>query len=131
MQVYIPSFNCPHCNTTCSFSGKGVGDCVTLYCRGCHKGVFFQLKDRDFPDNDQDTARVDASVVVDYYPRLVVIADKAIPEDIADDFEEANKCFSVEAKKATVTMCRRVLQSTCICKGADPKKDLFRQDNRI
>ena len=25
MQVYIPSFNCPHCNTTCSFSGKGDG----------------------------------------------------------------------------------------------------------
>jgi len=130
MQVYIPSFKCPHCNTMCSFSGKGIGDCVTLYCRGCHKGVFFKFSGWDFQDTDS-TARVDAKTVVDYYPRSVFTADAAIPEDIADDFNEANRCFAVEAKKATVTMCRRVLQNTCISKGADPRKDLFNQIDEL
>jgi len=114
----------------CSFSGKGVGDCVTLYCRGCHEGVFFQLEGRDFQDDDR-TARVDASVVVDYYPRSVVTVDSAIPEDIADDFKEANRCFTVEAKKATVTMCRRVLQNACVSKGATPNVDLYKQIDEI
>jgi hypothetical protein len=64
-------------------------------------------------------------------PCAVATADSAIPEEIADDFKEAKRCFSVEAKKATVTMCRRSLQNTCISKGCNPKKDLVDQIDEL
>jgi hypothetical protein len=103
-----------------------MGDSVVLYCRGCHKGVYFRLDGYDFRD-PEETARVEAEAVKDYYPRKVLIIDSAIPKEIGDDFNEANKCLAVEAKKATVAMCRRVLQNTCISKGASPNADLVKQ----
>ena len=127
-EVYIPSFMCPHCNTKCSFGGIGTGDSFTLYCRGCKKGVYFYFPDHDFSEG---TFRVDSKFVADFYPRTLFASDPAIPEEIADDFKEANKCFAVEAKKATVTMCRRVLQNACVSKGVDPKKDLFNQIDEL
>ena len=130
VQVYIPSFMCPHCNTKCSFSGIGMGDSVVLYCRGCKKGVYFRLAGCDFTDEDT-TARVEAERVEDYYPRKVLTIDQAIPQEIGDDFDEANRCLGVEAKKATVAMCRRVLQNTCVLKGASPKADLFEQIDEL
>ncbi len=130
VQAYIPSFMCPHCNTKCSFSGIGVGDSVVLYCRGCGEGVYFRLSGIDFRDEDI-TVRIDAESVEDYYPRKVLTIDPAIPKEIGDDFNEANRCFSVEAKKATVTMCRRVLQNTCVSKGASPNTDLVEQIDEL
>jgi len=130
VDVYIPSFMCPHCSTKCSFSGKGVGDSVVLYCRGCHKGVYFWLKGYAFEDDDR-TARVDAEKVTDYYPRQVLTIDSAVPPEIGGDFNEASRCLGVEAKKATVVMCRRVLQSACVSKGANPKKDLAEQIDEL
>ena len=129
-QAYIASFMCPHCNTICSFSGKGVGTCAALYCRGCHKGVFFQFRSVDLQDIEV-TARISVDHVVDHYPRTSFTVDSSIPENIADDFKEANMCLGVEAKKATVTMCRRVLQNTCIIKGATPNAELYKQINEI
>ena len=126
MRPYISSFMCPHCNTKCSFGGVGFGNSVTLYCRGCGKGVYFKLRVYDLPDNDA-TVRLNVDNIVDYYPRSVITVDSAIPEDVADDFLEANRCLGVEAKKAAVTMCRRVLQNTCISKGATPNHDLCKQ----
>lgn len=128
--VYIPSFMCPHCNTKCSFGGIAMGDSVVLYCRGCQKGVYFRLDDYDFIDEDR-TIRVEAEDVKDYYPRKVLTIDPAIPQEIGDDFDEANRCLGVEAKKATVVMCRRVLQNTCVSKGASPNADLFKQIDEL
>jgi len=125
--VFIKSFMCPYCNTKCSFYGDGVGNSVVLWCNGCGKGVYFQFTDNyDLPDGEVN-ARVPASDVVDYYPSRVVTVDQSIPEEIADDYKEANRCFDIKAKKATVVMCRRVLQSTCISKGANPNTDLVEQ----
>ncbi len=74
---------------------------------------------------------IPANLVVESYPRVVFTADSTIPKDIGDDFEEANMCFTIGAKKATVTMCRRVLQTTCVSKGADPQKDLVQQIDEL
>jgi hypothetical protein len=41
-----------------------------------------------------------------------------VPQQIREDAEEALRCNSVSAWKATITMCRRVVQSTCIDKNA-------------
>lgn len=125
--VYIPSFMCPHCNTKCSFGGIGHGDSVVLYCMGCGKGVYFWLEGFEFKAGDEGSARVDAERVSDYYPRKVLTIDPVIPKEIGDDFNEANRCLGVGAKKATVAMCRRALQNTCVSKGANPSEDLFSQ----
>ncbi len=126
VQAYISSFLCPHCDTKCSFSGVAVGDSCVLYCRGCQQGVYFKLAGCDLKD-ENFTVRLETERIMDYYPRKVVIIDPAIPPEIGDDFSEANRCISVEAKKATVAMCRRVLQNACVKKGANAKTDLFDQ----
>ncbi len=125
--VYISSFKCPHCNTKCSFGGIGQGDSVALYCRGCGKGVYFWLKGYQFEADNDNSVRVDTDEISDFYPRSILPIDPAIPREIGDDFNEANKCFGVEAKKATVAMCRRALQNACVSKGANPNEDLFKQ----
>jgi len=108
----------------------GMGDSVVLYCRGCHKGVYFRLGGCDFKEEGM-SVRVEAERVKDYYPRKVLTIDPAIPQEIGDDFDEANKCLGVEAKKATVTMCRRVLQNACVSKGASPNTDLVKQIDEL
>ena len=40
------------------------------------------------------------------------VAD-AVPEEIANDFREALRCFHVKSYRATVTMCRRAIQASC------------------
>jgi len=40
--------------------------------------------------------------------------DKTIPPGVRDDYVEALRCRTVRAYKATVVMCRRSLQSSCI-----------------
>lgn len=43
-----------------------------------------------------------------------------------DDYIEAIKCEGISAPKATVAMCRRAMQTTCILKGS-PNGDLINQ----
>ena len=126
-RVLIGSFMCPHCNTKCSFYGEGVRDKVVLWCNGCHGGVYFHLQNYDIQQVWDEIIRIDAKNVIDYYPRRVMTIDPSVPKDIADDYGEANRCMSVSASKATVTMCRRALEIACISEGADPKSDLIGQ----
>lgn len=44
-----------------------------------------------------------------------------IPPEIAVDFKEALRCRWVDAYNATVEMCRRALESSCLEQKADPK----------
>lgn len=131
MQVFLPSFMCPHCGTKCSFVGFGMRDSVVLFCRGCGNGVYFRFDKHDFTGQEEQLAQVEAKDVSDYYPRKVWTPALAIPPEIGDDFNEANRCLGVEAKKATVTMCRRALQNTCVSKGANPAADLFKQIDEL
>ena len=131
VKLYLESYLCPHCKTKCSFYGTAIGNSVALYCNSCRKGVYFRFRDSiSFKDN-LEVEHISSDYVADSYPKPVVIADAAIPADIADDFIEANRCISVEAKKATVTMCRRVLQTACISKGVNPNLDLVKQIDEL
>ncbi|MBI4723352.1 MAG: DUF4145 domain-containing protein [Candidatus Stahlbacteria bacterium] len=53
--------------------------------------------------------------------------DERIPEPIRKDFEEALKCFSIEAYRAAGVMARRAMQSCCLDKGASEDKKLNNQ----
>lgn len=45
-------------------------------------------------------------------------ADESIPEGVREDFKEAKRCHFIQAYKATVIMCRRVLESSADDLGA-------------
>lgn len=47
-----------------------------------------------------------------------------IPEHIKPDFKEALRCLWVDAYNATVEMCRRALEASCLDLGAPKKKVL-------
>ena len=57
--------------------------------------------------------------------------DTAVPKEIAEDFREALRCKWVEARKATVTMCRRSIQTSCLAQGADKRKKLVGQIDEL
>lgn len=131
-RIYLKSYLCPHCDTKCSFFGIGYGNSLALYCNSCRGGVYFHLRNEFYVDEDsEDIMHLSDNQIDDSYPYGVVTADPAIPEEIADDFIEAKKCISIGAKKATVTMCRRVLQTACISKGCNPKTDLVNQIDEL
>ncbi|HEV2287414.1 MAG TPA: DUF4145 domain-containing protein [Candidatus Acidoferrales bacterium] len=48
--------------------------------------------------------------------------DEAVPSSIREDFAEALRCRWIKAYKATVTMCRRAIQSSVLHVGASDKK---------
>ncbi len=52
-----------------------------------------------------------------------------VPESIAVDFSEALRCFWIKAYRATVTMCRRSLQASCLEKEAKGKQLIDQIDN--
>jgi hypothetical protein len=52
-------------------------------------------------------------------------AAEEIPDEIKSDFKEALRCRSVDAYNATVEMCRRALEASCLQQGApDPNASL-------
>jgi Domain of unknown function (DUF4145) len=57
--------------------------------------------------------------------------DPAVPEKIQKDFKEALRCRWIGAHKATVTMCRRSIQTSCLDQGADRKKKLVAQIDEL
>lgn len=58
------------------------------------------------------------------------VADE-IPDHIKPDFREALRCRSVNAYNATVEMCRRAIEASCIHLGANPKKNIKEQIDEI
>lgn len=58
------------------------------------------------------------------------VADE-IPDHIKPDFSEALRCRSVNAYNATVEMCRRAIEASCIHLGANPKKNIKDQIDEI
>lgn len=57
--------------------------------------------------------------------------ETGIPTGITEDFKEALRCRWVNAFRATVTMCRRVIQASCLEKKADAKKKLTAQIDEL
>lgn len=53
--------------------------------------------------------------------------DKSIPEEIRKDLAEANRCYSANAYKGVVVMCRRIMQQIALqnnIKGANLQKQI-------
>jgi hypothetical protein len=99
---------CPHCGIHSTISLRtSFGSHYIYTCDRCDKLTLLVIENRE---------------VTDQYPKRVPKIDSSIPQDAANDYVEAIKCFDVGANKASVAMCRRALQASLIQKGAGKGK---------
>jgi len=59
--------------------------------------------------------------IIETYPKYVPVKHESIPQNIWSDYLEACECFNAGAFKASVVMCRRMLQNVCLERGAKKK----------
>jgi hypothetical protein len=128
---------CPHCGNKSYFKpvttgyselqGGGQKLCNAAQCEAC-KNFVLVIGIRSVGQGGSG-----AFILAAFYPlgRPNDRVDSAIPKEIAEDFSEALRCRWVEAHKATVTMCRRSIQTSCLSQGADRKKKLLGQIDEL
>jgi hypothetical protein len=121
---------CPHCGakaafpTVTSIYEKKNGDqaerlIAAARCAACNDFILAVLK------RNWDNRRSDSDWVYDTHYPLGKPNDNVnedIPEGPRFDFQEALRCRWVNAYNATIEMCRRALESSCLQLGADPEK---------
>lgn len=111
-----PSIVCPYCGAKTTLTpirwtlDKWIGRCD-----GCNKELYADVKYRSAI---RSTMYFD---VLETYPKYSPPMEESIPKDVWEDYSEAYQCFNVEAYKATVVMCRRVVQNAAMEKGATKK----------
>src|SRR5688500_10246522 len=89
---------CPHCGYYSPAEGAAFGDYWILTCHKCKASVFIQV-----------TAGAPNWQVVDYYPKNKPHVDALVPQEIGEDYLEAQRCFSVAAWQACCVMARRCM----------------------
>jgi Domain of unknown function (DUF4145) len=113
---------CPHCSAMSYFGPVGTAHaepdgrriCNAAQCQACKEFVLVVANRNqagNFPFNN----------LLAVYP-LDKPDDRvaeAVPSPIREDFQEALRCRWVKAYRATVTMCRRAIQSSAIALKAD------------
>jgi len=121
---------CPHCSAVSLFvpvgnpyaSGEGAIQeiCNAAQCQACKKFALVVGR-RDRMSGDPNYR------LVDFYPAGSPndAVDPNVPSVTAEDLREALRCRWVSAYKATVVMCRRAIQTSCVDKKmADVKLQL-------
>lgn len=128
---------CPHCGDKSYFRPVTSGYvevnsqwetvCNAAQCEACKSFVLVIGARRT------DLGRNSGFRLKAFYPlgRPTDNVDAAVPKEIAEDFREALRCRWVEAYKASVTMCRRSIQASCLAQGADKKKKLVAQIDEL
>ncbi len=129
--------SCPHCNRSSVFMivgapvndpigfqsnyGAGTRVVAAMQCQGCRQ---YLLGIVTKPNSNQN-----ALLYIAHYPlgKPNDAVAKEIPEHIGSDFKEALRCRWVDAHNATVEMCRRAVQASCIDLGAPTDQRLVNQ----
>jgi hypothetical protein len=117
---------CPNCKTATTLiqharKGTHAGDVILYEIGECNNCEQHFLVVRTIPDG----------IIRDLYPRaLPGKVSSALPDSIREDFEEALRCESVGAHRATVTMARRALQGICLNQGAPAKRIIKSKDGK-
>jgi uncharacterized protein DUF4145 len=131
------SGECPHCAHRSFFkpvtspyfenSGASQISCIGAQCEAC-KSFVLVLGTRAANTGGQQPWNLKA-----VYPlgRPNDSVDASVPDAIAVDFKEALRCRWVDAYKATVTMCRRAIQASCLAQGASKRKKLTAQIDQL
>ena len=136
-QMIGASGDCPHCNSKCYFKpvtnshrelhGSLQTLCNAAQCEACKQFVLV-VGERNTAAGGNVPFNLKG-----FHPlgRPDDRVDPAVPKEIAEDFREALRCRFVEAYKATVTLCRRSIQASCLAQGADKKKKLVHQIDEL
>jgi hypothetical protein len=124
---FVLAGTCPHCHHEAAFptvtgtyeyrSGSGWPDLIIggAQCLACNNYILGILESKQSGTGIQ-------WVYATHYPLEKPddrVADE-IPSEIKPDFQEALRCRWIKAYNATVEMCRRALEASCIQLGADP-----------
>jgi hypothetical protein len=131
---------CPHCRDRVSFSSaerhqppysEPIKDeplwrrwYPVMRCAGCSKFILAVLKVKETEiHHGMNLQRVWEMRYETHYPVGTPddSVDAAVPENIAADFREALRCRWVDGYNATVEMCRRALEASCLDLGAKPR----------
>jgi hypothetical protein len=110
---------CPYCGYYAPAEGPVVGKYALVSCHRCHEAVMIQAE-KALQSAHQPSA------VVDYYPRRAPTVDTFVPKDIAEDYLEAQRCFTAGAWHGCAVMARRCMHSVAEYFKATGK-DLYEQ----
>lgn len=119
-------FDCPHCKAKCQFNNLGDqhkckvdNSCqqswMCLNCNGVIASKFIP------PHQSINSAQIFPLIKI--RPKIVV---EKLPDNIRNDYMESLEDYSNGCYASSIIMCRRVIQKSCIDKGAK-KKALFDQ----
>lgn len=132
--------NCPHCgarthiqalwNDSHVLKNRDVEFYVVFRCKPCRKLLLKTFYFEQNRYNDQESLSIkgwDEMFPMSLDDQLVKEEKEYVPTDIRRDYEEALKCLSIGAHRASCAMFRRTLQASLLQLGADPKLDLIKQ----
>lgn len=118
------TYRCPYCGVLATITPlQWVGEHCICQCDNpeCEKTFYSKVK------NIGETVHTSGNIlevdfkILETYPKYVPKKHVSIPQNIWSDYLEACNCFDVGAFKATVVMCRRMLQNVCLNRGAKKK----------
>lgn len=115
-----PSYRCPYCGVLATISPiKWTLNDWICECDSCGRTFYAKVKyTGSILGGVKNELLFD---IVDTYPKYISKRHESIPEYIWIDYLEACKCYDVGAFKATVVMCRRMMQNVCLNRGANKK----------
>ncbi len=137
-QEYSLRGTCPHCRAKASFTKRGASDLwiyseplpdgwiqryPVMQCAACLKFILAVVRVKETKVNaplEEIWLKVKYET---HYPTGTPddsVAEE-VPEHIAVDFREALRCRWVDGYNATVEMCRRAIEVSCLELGAKPK----------
>jgi hypothetical protein len=131
---------CPHCgakvhieklwNDYHSFRNGDVEFYVVFRCKPCKKllmKTFLFKQNRYSRDENLEVKGWDEKFPISFDDVLSNEEKEHIPEQVLADYQEALKCKSIAANRASCSMFRRALQSSLVLLGASHKLDLIKQ----
>lgn len=131
---------CPHCgarvhieqlwNDYHQFRNRNVEFYVIFRCKPCKKLVLktflFEQNEYSQPVN-LSISGWDEKFPLSLDDDLTDEEKEFFPKEILSDYQEALKCQSINANRASCSMFRRALQSSLVVLGANHKLDLIKQ----
>jgi hypothetical protein len=118
------SYRCPHCGvlTTVTPIKWTLNDWICKCDNDkCGKTFYAQVKYTGAIVGHSGEKSLLSFAIVETYPKYVPERHESIPDNIWQDYLEACKCNDADAFKATVVMCRRMMQNVCLYQGAKNK----------
>jgi len=131
---------CPHCGARVhieklwddyhTFRNRDVEFYVVFRCKPCNKLLMktFLFKQNRYSTNENlEVKGWDEKFPISFNDVLTNEEKEYIPEQVLADYQEALKCKSISANRASCSMFRRSLQSSLVLLGASHKLDLIKQ----